>query len=201
MKKTILISGILALSAIFYTGTSFAESSPVPTLYAEKNSDSALTDKLKSVNDMIQKRNLEIASTTKALMQKLVDKKADSQRINILKGYSNAYGQLTNLADRIQSRIAKMENDGTDVSASNILLTTAEADIALVKSDMQKFTDGLSATTSTSTRKTILTQLKSENSTLLKDVKTARADLIRAIESLKPTEQSSASTTSTTTEQ
>jgi hypothetical protein len=212
MKKTRLVSGLLALS-ILSTGIAFAENSSTSTTAGarikniiEQRSKMGLSST--TLAEMIQKRKEEIASSTMGMMKKLEERKADKQRQNILREYTVAFRNLTNLADRIESRITKMETNGLDMSASKILLTTAQADINIVKTDMQSFTDELSAQTSTSTRKTILSQLRSQNMKLLKDIRTAHAALVKVIVSLKPgekmassTEKEKTSTTSTSTQQ
>ncbi len=204
MKKIRLISILFAIS-ILPASFAFAQTAStagsagakIKSVLQQRMEDLASTtpaERLQNVLENVKQRNDEIASTTKSLVQKLVDKKMDQGRINILRGYTNAYDILANLETRVETRMAKMDAAGIDVSALQILLTTAQADIAVVKTDMQSFTDELSATTSTSTRKTILSDLQTENKKLLQDVKTARSDLVKVIESLKQDQENSTST-------
>ncbi len=123
-----------------------------------------------------------------------LERALDAKRMNVLRPYQVALRNLQSLDTRIKSRIAKLEAQGIDESAAKVLLTTAEADIAVVQNDLTSFTTSLGQVTSTTTRKMILANIKTLATKARNDVKTAHKALVQVIVSLKPGQHMGTST-------
>jgi hypothetical protein len=126
---------------------------------------------------------------------------------NVLDRYSAAIARLGKLADRIDSRIAKMEAKKIDVSKAKELMVTARAKIETAR--VSTILINLPANTASSTATTTIASLK-ENFKVAKtalekaktDIKAAQAALVDVVNSLKPGDEKlrgSATTTATTT--
>jgi hypothetical protein len=146
------------------------------------------------------------ASSTKERERENEAKRLDNRRLDILKPYEKALADLQGLATRVDSRISKLQAQGLDMSAANILLTTATADITIAQNDLADLTNALNSqqqnatsTVPTTTRKTLLNNLKNEAVKFKNDLKTAQADLVKVIESLKPGQKMASSTESAST--
>lgn len=67
----------------------------------------------------------------------------------VLKQFATALANLTNIRERINSRITKEQQGGTNMSASVTALASANAKIAIVKTDILNLTNYLPVATST----------------------------------------------------
>jgi exonuclease VII small subunit len=156
----------------------------------------------------------EIASTTanaKNLRQELKDaveikigKKLDAQKLKIANEFENAINNLQSLVTRIESRIAKMNADGTDTTKANLLLETAKTKITLATTEVTNLENILAqqmpsstSTSQVSQRKAILKTINAESNKTKLAIKTAQKAIIGVVNSLKPGLQKTKSSTST----
>jgi CHASE3 domain sensor protein len=107
---------------------------------------------------------------------------------NVIKRLRAAANRLDTLAARIESRIVKMEENGTDVSKAKNLLDTAKIKIEEAKSDISNITFTPSQTDTTSPAAMIRADFESARESIQKaktTLKEAHALLVDVIVSLR----------------
>ncbi|MFA6340621.1 MAG: hypothetical protein WCX27_00055 [Candidatus Paceibacterota bacterium] len=176
------------------------------TTEAFKEQKEALQAKL-----MQEKQNL--ASSTAALkelkqefkdeIEKRVGKNLDEKRTAIANGFEQAIKQLDDLASKVETRIGKMESAGADVSSARTALNAAREKIVLANEGITALENKLAETISTSTRKTMVSDIKKLGEDIKSNMKAAHRSITDAINAMhsvekqKNNEQVESSTTST----
>ena len=183
MKKTNLIAISAALALVLSSGVTFAEVKQKGSVEKNYSTSSQMKTELQ---DRIQKQKDAIKAKLQEASNKIMEKKLDEQRKKIAQEYVVAIRNLNNLADRVESRIKKMEAAGINASTSQSLLDIANSKIEIAANDLTALQTALSSTTSTSTRKAILASVKTQADKTRTDVKIAHKALVDAINSLVP---------------
>lgn len=186
---------------ILFSGTACAEgTSTVNKIGALKQK---IADVKQAVAEEKDKIKAQIASTTaniKNIRQELktaieirIGKRLDVQKLKITNVFESAIQNLKDLNARIESRIAKIEASGIDVSSSKNLLDIAKTKVTLADTELTNLANLLAQdipAVSTSTeikaeRKTMLQSIKTQSEKTKAAIKTARASIIDVINSMK----------------
>lgn len=211
----ILTLGILMPFAIFADDD---ERRSTSTASSTKDSIRERLDEIKE-RAKEQKQNIrEEAKEKKEELKDLRDESRDKVYANvknklskflrtITKRFEAAIERLRKLAGRIESRIAKLESEGKNMTEAKGLLDTAKIKINLAASStaaLKLEAQGLLAsstasTTASTTLRTAFKDLQEEMKEVKNDIKEAHASLVDVIKSLKPG-RNKATTTATTTD-
>jgi len=205
MKKLNIVSTAFILSTLL-TGVAFAEEGTVTKTSVVAKIE-ALRVQASSTKDVKER----IASTTERLkeakreksdIEKRIGKKLDEQRTKIAQKFEEALKNLNNLVTRVESRIAKIEAAGGNVTAVKASLDLAKAKVALADADLTTLENMLASSTATSTKKEMRAAVKIQTEKTKKSVEAAHKAIVKVISSLKPGQirkEAATSTTATTT--
>lgn len=170
MKKTFYTSVLISFLALGATHVSHAQDFLGPI--------QAKIDVLKQKQDDAQTKYLgqkdqmeaQTASSTqekdremKNGIEKKIGRPLDNDRMKIAQGFESALKNLTDLIQRIGSRMTKMQTAGANISSSSALFDTTKANITLAMGNVTDLEKTLAESTSTSTRKAILARIKTKN--------------------------------------
>ena len=182
MKKLLLSSVLLlALSSGAVFASTSASSTVKPGIKVLERVQN-IKDKIASTSERV--KNLE--KEVKTDIEKRIGKKLDEQRTRIANGFEEAIKNLNKLADKVDALIAKIESRGKDMSASKALLADARTKITVANTELTTLENALAQSTSTSTRKAILKQVKDQSEKTKAAIKAAHKAIVNTITSLKP---------------
>lgn len=130
MKKTFCSTILVSLFALGAAGISHAQDFLAPI--------EAKIDTLKQQKDAAQAQYLAEKEQAENAASSSVEvtKPLDEERSRIAQEFENALASLNDLVARIQSRIAKMQAAGADISSADALLNITKADIASSTDDV-----------------------------------------------------------------
>ncbi len=215
MNKKRLFSTIFILSLLL-SGTALAQENATRTL------------KINELKEKVQEKRLEakerLASTTEKLKKAKEDsrkeaelrigKKLDERKTKIANAFEKAIENLKDLADRVESRILKMESENINTTSARSLLTEARTKLALAETELLNLENLLlnevpansTSTTRNDARKAIIKSLNLQSEKTKSAIKVAHRSIVEVITSLKrglmkeknSTSTESVSTTSTT---
>ncbi len=198
MKKTLII---LALVSILIPSFSMAEESTTTKQKIEqiKEKRESIKDKIRKEKEEIEKfksttSSIELKEKTKDIIEQRIGKKFDEKRIKIASGFEEVIENLKNLLTRVETRISNIENKNTISTTTKELVSKARNDILLAEEELTIFENKLSITTSSSTKKTYLEDLKTQSEKTKKLMKIAHKTIVDIINSLKPGLEKSTST-------
>lgn len=173
--------------------------------FAENNASSTKkeTEKRETIRDEIEAKKESLKNSVEERRQNAEDKikeRMDQFVQNVKNRYEAAISRLGILADRIDSRIAKIEkqntlketSESTDLSKAKELMVVAREKIEIAKISITDIASTTITTTNTSasTTKEILKQkfniIKTQIKKAKEDIKTAHAALVDVVNSLKP---------------
>lgn len=159
-----------------------------------------IKDQIETKREEIKDKMEERRETALSVIKERLDKFSE----NVVKRFNAAIERLETLANRIDSRIAKMEEEGLDVLNAKELLSIAEVKIETAKTS----TAGISLesqavvsdsdTSSTTTIKANFDTLRRQIETAKTDIKAAHTALVDVINTLKPGLRKATSTATTT---
>ncbi|MDD4803785.1 MAG: hypothetical protein PHN69_01295 [Candidatus Pacebacteria bacterium] len=193
MKKTILTI-ILSLMIIPIISLAATSTSPIKNRLDEvKQQREELRDKIKSEKENFRK---ERASTTQEIekkvkevkdeIEKRIGKKLDEKRTGIANKFEEAIKNLKALLLRVENKIAKIEERSTVATSTIELLINSKENITLAEKELTILENKLATTTSTSTKKTYLSDVKIQSDKTKEIIKATHKSIIDIIESLKP---------------
>ncbi|MFH0804027.1 MAG: hypothetical protein V1896_00275 [Candidatus Zambryskibacteria bacterium] len=197
-NKSLLI--LVIVSLLILPGLSFAQSTASGNTESE---DGGKAKEVRTIKDEIENKKQilrqEMASRTDAIKSSVQERRQNAvdkviERINqfvsnIIKRYDAATNRLEILADRIDSRITKIESGNIDVSKAKELLTVARAKIEIAKAGVNDIASTTSNTTFGSTTATVKKDfevIKIQIEKAKEDIRVAHAALIDVVENLKP---------------
>jgi len=186
MKKYLLPSIILV--SLLFSGIAFAEVSS-----STKNKINETRQKIEDIKQKAQEDINKIKSELKNAIEIKIGKKLDEQKIKIADQFEKTMQTLNDLVVRIESRIAKMDAISTDTSIPKALLVTAKTNVSLAATELTNLENLLAQNipaVSTSTvknteRKLVLKKINLQSEKTKTAIKTARASIIKVVESLK----------------
>ena len=209
MKNKLLLSGILA-AMIVLPNVSFAEEVGVEagasTSVRTYGSKADVEARLKAKAELEAKRKAEAAEKRDTIKSNIdakreaikseveerrenvkekIKDRLDKFIQNIIERFTAAINRLEKLSDRINSRIAKLEADGADMTKSKTLMVEAEAKIEVAKASVTLIKIDETAST-TAALKTSFPDLKAKIEKAKSDIKAAHAALVEVVISLKP---------------
>ena len=181
MKNKLLLSAIIVAFGVLPI-ISFAESATSSNVGAKE---------MQTIKDEINARKEAVKNSVDTIRQNALDKiksMIDQFVQNIIERFDAATGRLEKLADRIDSRIAKMEANKTDVTKAKELLITARAKIEIAKTSTLYIDTNIASSTATSTAalKEDFQTIKIQIEKAKEDIKAAQAALVDVVNSLKP---------------
>lgn len=146
--------------------------------------------KRETIKDEIEAKRESIKNSVEERRQNATNKikeRIDQFVQNIVDRYEAAVNRLEKLAERIDSRISKMEADKIDVKKAKELMVTAKSKIATAKTSIASITTtiGTNATT-TALMKEEFKAIKIQVEKAKEDIKAAHQALIKVVENLKP---------------
>ncbi len=123
---------------------------------------------------------------------------------NLVKRFDAAIERLEVLADRIDSRISKMEAENLDVTDAKELMVVARIKLETAKTsaagiDLESVLVASSTATTTATIKADFDSLRTQIEKAKSDIKAAHAALVDVIKNLKPGQRKQPTATSTAT--
>ena len=146
--------------------------------------------KKETIKDEIEAKRESIKNSVEERRQNAVDKikeRVDQFVQNVVNRYEAAISRLEKLADRIDSRIAKMEADKIDVTKAKELMVKAKAKIEIAKTSIIGITTTISTNaTTTALMKEEFKIIKTQVEKAKEDIKTAHAVLVDVVKNLKP---------------
>ncbi len=162
-----------------------------------------------TIKDEINARKETVKNSVDTIRQNAIDKikeQIDQFVQNIVERFDAATGRLEKLADRIDSRIAKIEANKIDVTQAKELLVTARAKIEIAKTSTLYIDTNIASSTATSTAalKEEYGVVKIQIEKAKEDIKTAQTALLDVVNSLKSGDnklKNSTASTATTTNQ
>ena len=186
MKKYLLPS--IMLTSLLFSGIAFAEVSS-----STKNKINETRQKIEDIKQKAQEDINKIKSELKNAIEIKIGKKLDEQKIKIADQFEKTMQTLNDLVVRIESRIAKMDAISTDTSIPKALLVTAKTNVSLAATELTNLENLLAQNipaVSTSTvknteRKLVLKKINLQSEKTKTAIKTARASIIKVVESLK----------------
>jgi hypothetical protein len=145
----------------------------------------------KTIGDEIEARN--IKASVQEIKQNAIDKiKAITNRFiqNVIERFDAGINRLEKLSGRINSRMVKMEANGTDITKAKELLAIANTKIEVAKTSIAAIAPDIesvatSTTISTSTLKEGLKIIKTQIAKAKEDIGVAHAALVDVVNSLK----------------
>jgi len=187
MKKTYLLSFILILTLIF-SGVAFANVSS-----STKNKISETRQKIEDIKQKAQEDINKIKSELKNAIEIKIGKKLDEQKIKIADQFEKTIQNLKDLVVRIESRISKIAADGINASSSKILLVSAKTNVSVADTELTNLENILAqnipaistSTAKNAERKLVLKNINLQSEKTKTAIKTARASIIKVVESLK----------------
>ena len=197
---------------------SFAIISPAPTTGVNTQNGATIKDEIEARKEALKKEaeakkenfkqelenkketlKQEMASRTDAIKNSVEERRQNvtnkiADRVNqflknVIERYNAAINRLVKLADRIDSRIAKLEANKIDVSKAKELMVTARAKIEVAKASISAITNTITGTNLATTTGAIKTQFQDTKGQMEKvksDIKNAQAALVDVVNSLKP---------------
>jgi hypothetical protein len=192
MKNKLLLSMVVIVLCVL-PAVSFSETGTT----AEKKS---------TFGEKMEARKNSVKNSVEERRQNAVNKIIE--RVNkfadiIIARYEAAIDRLGSLADRIESRITKIEAGGINESEAKELLTAAKTKIETAKisvANIASTTTNTSFGTTTATVKEDFEIIKTLMEKAKSDIKTAHAALIDVVNSLKPGDNKLKNSVATTTE-
>lgn len=151
-----------------------------------------LQDKRQEAKTEIQQKKAEIKTSIDQEKEKIRTERIQfvTQQVGhlvdqMVKRFNTAVDRLTKIADRIDSRIAKIKATGKDTSSAEKLVADARAKIEQAKGDIVKIpglvTDGIATTTP----KEKFGSLRSTAETIRKELEGAQSSLTKAVKVLR----------------
>jgi hypothetical protein len=206
----LIISVLAVLPAVSFAQT--AVQPETPGNGGTKGTIRTIKDEIEAKREAIKQN---VASKTDAIKESVEARRQNAlnkiiDRIgqfvaNIITRYDAAVNRLEILSNRIDSRIAKTEEQKIDVTKAKELLANAKAKIEIAKTSTLNITGNIASSTASSTAelKKEYEIVKTEMGKAKEDIKTAHAALVDVVNSLKPgnNKTKDASTTSTGPEQ
>jgi len=173
MKKSHFILSLLIINIITY-GIVSAETA---TSQINKN----YQEKISIAKNKIASSTAKSEKFTAA--EKRIGKKLDVKRNAVAIKFENAVNSLNDIVTKIESRIAKIEDEGISASSSDELLSTAKTDISNSDKEITNL-DKLLYESASSTNKGIKIALKNQSvktQTMLIKAKNGIADVINSL--------------------
>lgn len=198
MKNKLLLSAIIVTFGIL-PAISFADTATSSNDKVKEN---------QTIKDEIEAKKEALKNSVDSIKQNALDKMKEQINqyvLNVIERFDAATGRLDKLAQRIDSRISKIEAKNIDVSVAKELLVAARTKIEIAKTSTLYITTDIASSTATSTAalKEEYKIIKDQISKAKDDVKAAQAALVDVVNSLKPGDNklknSAASPTATTT--
>jgi len=193
MKKAVYRTTIILSVALCVCGVSYAQDFLGPIqlkIDAERQNagseQAAYLEQKSQMEALATSSTDENASSTdlKALIEKKLGKTLDADRMQVATDFENAIARLNDLIGRIDSRTAKMQAAGIDISSSTAPFDAAKAGIAAATDNVTVLEDLLAKPTSASTRKNILTQIKKQSDVTKQSIQTAYQSILDLIKEL-----------------
>ena len=185
MRNKILL--LVLVSLMILPNLSLAES----TASSTKNKETEAKE-IKTIKDKIDAQKESLKNAVEERKQNILGKmkeKIDKFVQNMLERFDAATNRLEKIADRINSRITKMEAKSVDVSKAKELLTTARTKIDIAKisaAGIASTTNIYSLSTTTEVIREDFKAVKTQIEKAKEDIKTAHAALVDVINNLKP---------------
>lgn len=150
-----------------------------------------IKDRIASTSAFMKERRAEIKSD----IEIRIGKKLDEQRTKIAQRFEDAIKNLNSLVTRIDSRLAKMQASGIDITTQSALLDTAKLNITAANTELTTLETMLSQPIATSTRKTTIAAIEAQTKKAKGAAETARKSLLKVIVTLTPERDVRASST------
>ena len=154
------------------------------------------TETRQNVKDIRSDARDEIKAKQETLRRARLNREVEK----IYKRFMAAVERLRKLADRIESRIMKFEEQGRDMASSKAKLTEARTKIDKARIDTEAILGtGVSQTSTTTGIDTALQNLRGAVNTAKESVKTAHAALVDVVNGMKPGRTGTPATTTGST--
>lgn len=102
------------------------------------------------------------------------------------KRHEAAYKRLVTIRERIASRIEEMKEKGADTTAAQTALTSADASLALSKTEVDSLLTAIAAATSEGATREALARVRTQAEVTASVIRGAHARLVEAVAALKP---------------
>jgi len=199
MKKIFLLLSIIFVSFLFTKIVSAEVSSTTEKINAIKQQISDLKETVaaekQQAKEIIASTTLKLSGKKQELKNAIelkIGKALDAQKIKIADQFEQTIKNLNDLAERIDSRISKMDADNIDTSSSTILLETAKTKISLAGGELTNLENllaqeipGVVSIAEKAQRNTILKGIKTQSEKTKSAIKAARTSIIQVVAVLK----------------
>ncbi|MBU3925574.1 hypothetical protein KJ763_00180 [Patescibacteria group bacterium] len=185
MKK--FINYFLAIVMMFSFGLS-------PALADYDTASTSPVQQKEKIKQRIEEQKENMAQKFTAQKEKLQQRLEETKRIRVRAYWGRIMGRmgiavirLERIADRIDSRLDKLQENGADISEPQVLLETAKTKIADAKLAVENVKTKIEEIlNSDADAKDIFQQIKDELSAVKQTIKDAHSALVDVIEAIKP---------------
>lgn len=144
--------------------------------------------RVEAIKEMIAKKREEMRQRADEARQKAKERfgeKVEMRVGNISARLASTSAHLSSIADRVDTRIDALEDQGLDMSASIALLAQARTDLSLADDKIVEVNEALEAAMSTTTPKAMMPEVRAAVKAAQDALKLAKDDLMKTIASIR----------------